>query len=120
MAGNVSKNTGIFVQAILSRPDVSLPARYATVHVEALTFPQLLKIWTKVTGKEAVYMACSTEEYDALYPRFGEELGLQYEYMTNVPDAQTGEPGLLSKEALGIEGLVGVEDTFRELISSWA
>lgn len=116
MTGCVSKNTGIYVRAILERPEVSIPGKYAVVHTGAITFPEMLKAWEQGTGKHAVYLAATPEEYNAIWgERFGQQVVLQYQYMANVPDAMIGEPGILSKVDLGITGLGSLEDTFSGL-----
>lgn len=82
-----------------------------------MTFPELLKVWERVTGKPAVYIATTAQEYNDVWgAAFGQEVALQYEYMANVPDAMIGEPGVLSKSDLGITGLGSIEETFKELI----
>lgn len=82
-----------------------------------MTFPELLKVWASVTGKEATYVATTAQEYNAIWgSQFGQEVDLQYQYMANVPDAMIGEPGVVSKSDLGISGLGSVEETFRELV----
>lgn len=116
VTGCVSQNTGIYVRAILTRPEVSLPGKYTVVYTGAMTFPEMLKVWGEVTGKQAVYIETTPQECKELWGQgFGEELDLQYQYMANVPDAMIGEPGVLTQSDLGISRLGSVADTFRDL-----
>lgn len=120
MAGNVRKNTGAFVQAILTHPEKSLPAKTATVTLSfALTYPQLLERWSDITGKRVVYLRCSKEDFNALYPNAGLELGLQYEFMEAQADMFTDDADIVTSSELEITDLVGIEETLEELKDSW-
>jgi len=119
MAGHVRKNTGTFVRAILTHPEKSLPANTAVVTVGlTLSYPQLLEVWKKITGKKVTYLRCSKEEFTCLHGHAGLELALQYEFMENVGKLMD-PPDLLEASALGITHLVGIEETLEELEGSW-
>lgn len=120
MAGHVRKNTGIFVRAILSRPERSLPAKTAIVSLGfALAYPQVLDIWSRVTGKKVTYLTCGKDEFVKLYSEAGRELALQYEFMEQVGETLMDDPDIVTEEELGVTGLVGIEDTIKELQGSW-
>jgi hypothetical protein len=119
MAGHVRRNTGTFVRAILTRPEKSLPSKTAIVTLGfTLSFPQLLEVWKKVTGKKVTYLRCSKEEFTSLYGDAGLELALQYQFMENV-DKMMDPPDLVEASELGITQLVGIEETLEELEGSW-
>jgi hypothetical protein len=123
MAGNVRKNVGIFVKAIIARPEVSLPGKVVQVAMGYMTYPELLATWSKVTGKKATYVHCTREEFEGLYPATGLELALQYVFLENMGSATSSDvdPDVVDGIELGIQQhqLVGVEETLREVSSSW-
>lgn len=123
MAGNVRKNVGIFVEAIIANPEVSLPGKVVQVAIGYMTYPELLATWSKATGKKATYIHCTREEFEGLYPVTGLELALQYVFLENVGLATPSgvDPDIVEATDLGVQQhqLVGVEETLRELSSSW-
>ncbi|MCJ1305246.1 hypothetical protein MMC08_008060 [Hypocenomyce scalaris] len=120
IAGDAGVNTGVYVRAILARPEVSLPAKYALVQTEALTMGQMLRVWERVTGKEAGFLECTLQEYDGLWPVLGKELGLQLRFNQAVPDWGGLREGMVTGGELGIrEGLVGFEEALKGLVAFW-
>ena len=111
-AGDISVNIGVFVEAILTRPEVSLPGRYAWVKTESLTFEEILKVWSRVTGKEAEYIDVPFETYVKLWGPAGEEMGTQYKFGEDHGDWADFKADLLTTQQLGIrdDQLVGIED----------
>ncbi len=103
----------MFVRAILARPEVSLPGRYTSVQTESLSHGEILDVWRKVTKKEAVYVECTAESFDQLYPVWGGELALQFRWNALVPDWSI--PGMVTPEELGITGLIGWEKALEGL-----
>jgi len=119
VTGDPSTNTGIFVRAILAQPKLS-HGRYAFITTDILSFDDMLKVWSKVTGKEAVTVQGTPEEYDRLWPVVGEEIGKQFLWHTEVSDWTQDGKAFVSKEQLGIEGLVTLEATLEALKAGWA
>ncbi|EXJ83108.1 hypothetical protein A1O1_06726 [Capronia coronata CBS 617.96] len=120
MAGHVRKNTGTFVKAVLSHPEKSLPAKTAVVSLGfALSYPQLLEIWKKVTGKKVTFLSCTKEAFASLYGDAGLELALQYEFMEKMGEKMMDHPDIVEPSDLGITQLVGIEETLKELEGSW-
>lgn len=121
MAGNVRRNVGVAVKAILAHPESSLPGKLIPLSLGLMTYPELLEKWTKATGKKVTYIRCTSEEFQRLYPTTGLELALQYEFLENVATAQVVDPNLVQLSDIGIKEneLVGVEDTLQELASTW-
>lgn len=68
MAGNVRKNVGIFVEAIIANPEVSLPGKVVQVAIGYMTYPELLATWSKATGKKATYIHCTRKNSKASIP----------------------------------------------------
>lgn len=58
---------GVFVSALLAKPDVALPATYINCVKEYLTYQDALKIWSEVTGRAAVYATVADQDFQTLY-----------------------------------------------------
>ncbi|THW13254.1 hypothetical protein D6D19_08883 [Aureobasidium pullulans] len=85
-AGDVSHNVGIFVSAILNRPDISLPAKYAFMYTSQGTFQDYLQAWINVTGRKTVFVPTSLESYEQMWGPFGKEIGLMFKAFAGVDD----------------------------------
>lgn len=108
VAGDMTVNPGIWVRQILARPDVS-KGKYANVAPETLTFGEMMKIWSEVTGRSGHYVACSPEEYGNIWGSGGAELASQLVAGEVMGDWATGhdvvgmeELGISAEEAPGI------------------
>lgn len=109
MAGDVSVNIGLYVAAILRNPSVSLPAKYIFLITESISFADATKVWSEVTGKEAVYVEVSAEKFDILFPKFGGELAAQMKWGEALEEWSSLKEGMVSGRELGVDekGLVG-------------
>jgi hypothetical protein len=103
MAGDVSHNAGIFVNAILAKPEVSLPSKYANMYTDHKTMPEALKDWSEVSGKRATMLSVTPEEIAGLFGVFGEELAAQFK-LHDVEDdwERAHRPDMVHAEDLGI------------------
>jgi hypothetical protein len=118
ISGDISNNVGIFVTAILAHPEISLPSHYVTVKTETLSFEDILKIWSKVAGKQAEYVEITFEAFTRLWGPYGEEMGMQYKFGAEFGNWDDFESDLMVKtEELGIKRseLKGLEETFEIL-----
>ena len=104
MAGDVSINVGLYVSAILRNPSVSLPAKYTFVSTEDISLADTLKVWSEVTGKEAVYIEVSAENYDAIFPKLGGEYAAQLRWGETVSDWWKLKEGIVTGRELGVDG----------------
>ena len=86
MGGDVNVNIGLYVRAILRNPSASLPAKYALVSTKDISFADILKTWSEVSGKEAEYEEVSAEEFDAMAPKFGAVYAAVLKWVQTVPD----------------------------------
>ncbi|KAI5198318.1 hypothetical protein E4T39_06873 [Aureobasidium subglaciale] len=85
-AGDISHNVGIFVSAILNRPEISLPAKYAFLYTSQGTFQDYLQAWINVTGRKTVFVSTSLESYEQMWGPFGKEIGLMFKAFAGVDD----------------------------------
>jgi hypothetical protein len=68
-AGDEKHNTGVFVSAILKKPEVSLPAKYAFLYTEQGSLQGCLQPFMEVTGKRTVFVQVSLEQYISIWVR---------------------------------------------------
>ncbi len=117
ISGDISTNVGVFVAAILAHPEISLPGRYVTVKTEALSFEDILKVWSKVTGKEAEYVEISFEAFTRIWGPYGEEMGMQFKFGAEHGDWDALKPDMVKTEELGIKAaeLKGLHETLEML-----
>lgn len=93
---------GIWVRQILAHPEKPL-GKYASVTSEVATFEQILKSWSKVTGKPAVFVGCSVEHYGDIWGVGGIEFAQQLKFGEQVPDWTAYLGGkFVCKEDIGI------------------
>jgi uncharacterized protein YbjT (DUF2867 family) len=101
-AGDLSVTPGIWVRQILANASKTL-GKYAMVAPEVLTFGEILKIWTEVSGKECLLIEISKESFGELWGVSGAEFAAQLHFGEVVSDwtAHLGDD-FVSKEQLGI------------------
>ncbi|KAJ4983430.1 hscarg dehydrogenase [Stagonosporopsis vannaccii] len=101
VTGDISVTAGIWVRQALALPNVS-KGRYTVVATEFLSYHDMAKMWSEVTGRTALHVKCSVEDYARLYGDFGKDLAAQLLYGEVIEDWNKWTPNLISKEELGI------------------
>jgi len=113
--GATTINTGIWVLSILFQPTLTLPGRTVLAATETRTVKETVQLWSKVSGKPAEFVSVSLEHYDGVWPKWGREVGLMLQFW-DVMRERSWESGegerVLTKEDLGVQGLVGMEEYF--------
>ena len=102
VSGDVGNNLGVFVVAALRNP-VKSHGKYIFVRTDLISFRGILKVWAEVSGKECEYVACSLQEYEAIWGPVGREMGLQYcsgEVWDDWPTLKPGE--FCTAEEIGV------------------
>jgi hypothetical protein len=102
-AGDVENNAGHFVRAILAKPEVSLPAKYAFLYTSQGTFQDYLQAWINVTGRRTTFVSTTLEKYEEIWGPYGTEIGLMLkacESISDWADAYKGE--VVNAKDLGI------------------
>jgi hypothetical protein len=74
-AGDTATNTGLFVDAILKKPELTLPAKYVKYFSEVITTEYLTKLSGECSKKDIQYVQVRLEDWDKLWPVFGTEVG---------------------------------------------
>jgi len=85
-AGDVENNAGHFVKAILAKPEVSLPAKYAFLYTSQGTFQDYLQAWINVTGRRTTFVSTTLEKYEEIWGPYGTEIGLMLKACESTSD----------------------------------
>ncbi|TGO36847.1 hypothetical protein BHYA_0113g00200 [Botrytis hyacinthi] len=109
-------NTGIYVLAILQQPQLTLPGRTVLAETETRTAKDIVKLWSEVSRLPAEFASISLDHYDALWPKWGREVGLMLQFWDYAREKSwIAEDVVIKKEDLGITGLVGMKEAFAEI-----
>ncbi|TGO16957.1 hypothetical protein BTUL_0022g00580 [Botrytis tulipae] len=109
-------NTGIYVLAILQQPQLTLPGRTVLAETETRTARDIVKLWSEVSRLPAEFVSISLDHYDALWPKWGREVGHMLQFWDYAREKSwIAEDVLIKKEDLGITGLVGMKEVFAEI-----
>jgi len=120
--GDTVKNVGVFTNAILAQPKVSLPAKIVLAYAEETTTGGFLETWTAGTGKPSQYVEVSPDAWDKLWPLWGAEMGVMMEFWNDAQDKSwsSTEQDVITKTELGIKDneLVFPKEAFASI--DWA
>ncbi|OQV00614.1 hypothetical protein CLAIMM_06090 [Cladophialophora immunda] len=103
---NFLKTANAYVQLSPARPDT--PIKQSATRTRTLgedtTTGKLLSDWSEVTGKPSTYVQTSLDDFSAVWPGFGLEMGIMMAMWSELRDESwSGEEGLLTREELGIK-----------------
>ncbi len=101
VAGDMTVNPGIWVRQILAHPEKS-KKKYADVAPEVLSFGEMLGIWAEVTGKQAVPVPMTKEDYVNIWGPGGAEMADQLAFQDTINDWHVGID-YVGMEELGIK-----------------
>ena len=117
--GDAKANTGVFMKKIIEKPQLTLPGKYVLADVEDLTAGQFLQEWAKAQNKDAKFIQVPKETFCDLWPFWGEVMNKMMAFWEDAQEQSwTGEEGILTKEDLGISGLVKTVDAFAQM-NNW-
>ncbi|KAK3069369.1 hypothetical protein LTR53_012336 [Teratosphaeriaceae sp. CCFEE 6253] len=117
ICGDVGVNVGVYVRAALEHAERSR-GKYVYVRTDRLSFPDILKVWSEVSGKEAEYVPVSPQAFEALWGVAGKEMAMQYRSGEMWEDWDTLKPGeVCTMQELGVrsEQLVGLKQELVKL-----
>lgn len=101
---------GIAVEAIVSQPELT-KGKYVPLVTDYLSFEEVIRAWSAVTGKSGVYSEVSDDVAEAIWGVFGAELASQFRWSERFPDWSACKPEneVVSLERLGVkEKVVGL------------
>jgi uncharacterized protein YbjT (DUF2867 family) len=113
--GDARANVGAFAVAILRRPGAAL-GKVVLAKTGTLSAGGVLDSWSRATGHAAEYVRVSLEQFDAVWPGWGREMGVMLAFWDEAKERSwSGEEVVVGPEELGVEveSLVGLEDAFR-------
>ncbi len=114
--GNAGINVGVFALNIFAKPEVSLPGKYVLAYNQATTIGDLLKDWSLATGKPSVYVQTSLEDFDAVWPKWGYEMGVMMKFLDEFGDkAWATEPFVVAKDLKITDKLVTIDETYKSM-----
>jgi len=111
--GSPNKNVGAFVEAVIKKPELTLPAKYVLAEVETVTTGKLVELIAEISGKMIEYVQVSVEDYNKVWPSWGLEVALQQITWESVGDKSWTKEGVtpVTKENLKITGLQSLKDS---------
>ncbi|CEL04596.1 hypothetical protein ASPCAL05724 [Aspergillus calidoustus] len=129
LLGDEKTNAGLFVRAILEQPHLTKSANGKIVST-VLEYRQIAQVVDAFSNHQGIQTRCLTlnkEDYRSLWPVWSEVFHLSHLYFEvmgtrafSVASEKEGEEAqgwceVLTKEDLGVEGLVGVEEAFERM-----
>lgn len=114
MLGDERTNPGLFVRAVLDRPDLTLPAKAVAGVDEQLSFAEAARAYGAAHDIKVRCVQIPSTDYRELWPGWGELMDVSHSYI-EVMDGKgfsSVDEDVLSKEDLGVGGLVGTAEAF--------
>lgn len=108
LLGDAQVNTGPYVLAIVKSGDLAIHGRTVLASLGIETYEKVVKTLDKHLDKEVIYTKVDFATYDAIFPKWGVEIGLNTVYLERYPGliawASSGNTGLapLLPEDLGL------------------
>ncbi|KAK2598784.1 hypothetical protein N8I77_012171 [Diaporthe amygdali] len=114
LLGDERTNAGLFVRAILERPDLTLPAKAVAGLDELLSLAEVAQAYGAAQGIEVRCVQIPKEDYRELWPAWGDLMDVSHSYYEVMGDMgfSSVDEHVLSKADLGVEGLVGTAEAF--------
>lgn len=114
LLGDEKVNPGLFVRAILERPDLTLPAKAVAGVDEQLSFTEVARAYGAARGIKVQCVQVSKDDYTEIWPAWGELMDLSHAYVEfmDAKGFSSVDEEVLSKEDLGLEGLIGTVEAF--------
>ena len=101
---DIEHNVGVFVDALIARPSISLPAKYVSVCTDVLPYKDVFATWSEVSGKRCEFIQCAPEQYERMFGVFGKELASQFRLNEVAPDwGKAHGKDVVTGKDLGIE-----------------
>ncbi|KAG8156902.1 hypothetical protein KVR01_013315 [Diaporthe batatas] len=112
--GDVRRNIGPFVAAILAQPEKTRGGTTVLAHVEVVPAEESLQMWADARGVRAISIPVSAEKLTELFGSF-DFLGLMWRFWAALGDRAWGLPSggkVVTKDDLGVTGLIGQAESF--------
>ncbi|KAJ9133698.1 NAD(P)-binding domain protein [Pleurostoma richardsiae] len=107
LAGDARVNVGLFVRSILGQPHKTLPGKFVLGATETMTAGEMLAAWASTKGIDVTYVEVDKQTYYKMWPVWGGLMDESHVYWGMAKGkAFTAEEGVLTKDDLGVVGLV--------------
>jgi hypothetical protein len=115
LVGDGAVNVGLFVKSILEQPQKTLPGKFVLAATDDMTAGELAAAWAHLQGKKSVYLEVEKETYYNMWPIWGEEMDISHMYWELMKDQSFSGESCLTKDDLGLTGLVDTKAAFAKL-----
>lgn len=114
LAGDEKTNVGLFVRAILNRPEKVLPAKTVAGFVGQETYVEVMQSYGAAQGIKVRCVQIPKDDYRELWPVWGELMDTTNSYFELMGSKafSSVDDVVLTKEDLEVEGLVGAAQAF--------
>ncbi|KAK5046776.1 hypothetical protein LTR84_007129 [Exophiala bonariae] len=102
LVGSHKDNVGPVAQAILNMGSAKLGAKHVVAALEETTAEGMLKMWSEATGREAIHVQISMEDYEKLWPMWATEMAAMYLWWQHEGEALWAAR---DEEIIGLEDL---------------
>ncbi|KAK0723548.1 hypothetical protein B0T26DRAFT_642271 [Lasiosphaeria miniovina] len=122
--GDVTVNIAPFVRAIVAQPAKTARGNVVLGALATHTADELLQMWARARGTRARFVQVGGEDFRALWPLWGDEMGVMMEFWDEFRDKSWTAPAaaaaehkytVLTGDDIGVEGLQGLEEAYKEL-----
>ncbi|RDW85262.1 NAD(P)-binding-containing protein [Coleophoma cylindrospora] len=118
IAGDETVNIGLFAKSILDQPEKTLPGRFVLVATDDMTAGEFTAAWAQLQGKEVVHLQVNKDTYNKTWPKWGDAMDFMHMYTELTKNTgYSSEENVLTKEDLGVTGLVDTKAAFAKMQS---
>jgi len=113
--GDVRRNLGPFITAIMAQPEKTRGGAYVLAHVEVVSAEESLQAWARAQGVRAISVPISTEKFSLLFGKW-DFLGSMWRSWAALGDrawSLVGGEKVLTKDDLGVTGLTSLADSYK-------
>jgi hypothetical protein len=105
-------NVGLYVEGILKKRELTLPAKYVLAESDTITTGGLVKLLADISKKPIEYLQVREADYERLWPMWGTEVAVQMKAWEVAKGRSWSKEDVkvVTKEDLKIEGLVGLRE----------
>lgn len=115
LAGDMTVNPGIWVRQILAKGAPTF-GKYVNMGLEKWSLQHMLDVWSEVTGKKALYVQCSIDDFTAMFGPAGNEYALQLQYGERCDPWEVNDDFIGEKELeLDLNEVIGFRGVMEKL-----
>ena len=113
LIGDGTTNVGLYVKSILDKPHKTLPTKSVLATTDDMTAAEMTELWASVQGKHGVLLQVNKDTYYNMWPQWGKIMDMSHSYWEMMKEQSfSGEEGILTKDDLKVNGLIGTKAAF--------